>query len=266
MVRQDLVSGIQKRCEMIPKTLYHYTNAKGLVGILSNKRIWATNISFLNDKTEFTHTIQMLKSRLESSILLPYCNKFLTELAEYTYVASFSAAGNLLSQWRGYCPIGGFSIGFDLQKLRGLSKELYSHGTLVELSECVYDENEKATTLAEIISESELHANDPDFLFGKISRIAPVFKDRSFCEEQEWRMVITLMNFKLQFREGKTGTIPYYEVPLEQDSDVFPVTSITVGPTPNLSESLLAVELLLKKCHLYDHVQVSDSGIPYRDI
>src|SRR5207247_68058 len=33
------------------------------------------------------------------------------------YIASFSTKGNLLSQWRAYCPRGGYSIGFDGARL-----------------------------------------------------------------------------------------------------------------------------------------------------
>jgi hypothetical protein len=38
-------------------------------------------------------------------------------------VCSFSEKGDLLSQWRGYCPQGvGYSIGFDSAKLNELAK------------------------------------------------------------------------------------------------------------------------------------------------
>jgi hypothetical protein len=32
----------------IPELLFHYTNAKGLHGILSSKTLWATGFQFLN--------------------------------------------------------------------------------------------------------------------------------------------------------------------------------------------------------------------------
>src|SRR5262245_9764361 len=32
-----------------PSTLYHYTNAQGLYGMLATGRVWATNVAFLND-------------------------------------------------------------------------------------------------------------------------------------------------------------------------------------------------------------------------
>ena len=38
-----------------PDLLFHYTNAGGLLGILSTSRIWATNYRFLNDSSEIAY-------------------------------------------------------------------------------------------------------------------------------------------------------------------------------------------------------------------
>ena len=42
----------------IPKILYHYTPPEGLLGIIKSKKIWASNIQYLNDKDEFKRTIR----------------------------------------------------------------------------------------------------------------------------------------------------------------------------------------------------------------
>jgi len=39
----------------IPKTLWHYTSFNALVGIVTSKKIWATEYRFLNDREEFLH-------------------------------------------------------------------------------------------------------------------------------------------------------------------------------------------------------------------
>ena len=44
--------------------LYHYTSQRGLLGILENKKIWATNIHYLNDSAELYHAIDVLQSGL----------------------------------------------------------------------------------------------------------------------------------------------------------------------------------------------------------
>jgi hypothetical protein len=40
--------------------------------------------------------------------------------AKQWYVACFSTKGDLLSQWRAYCPNGGYSLGFDGSTLQSL--------------------------------------------------------------------------------------------------------------------------------------------------
>jgi hypothetical protein len=37
----------------VPEFLYHYTSQDGLLGIISSASLWATNISYMNDATEF---------------------------------------------------------------------------------------------------------------------------------------------------------------------------------------------------------------------
>lgn len=38
--------------------LYHYTSQAGLLGIIANDSIWATDIRALNDWTEFRHLFE----------------------------------------------------------------------------------------------------------------------------------------------------------------------------------------------------------------
>src|ERR1035437_8040735 len=55
-----------------PKYLYHYTSQKGLFGILQTNKLWMTNILYLNDSSEFTHTLDLVKSELENrKVTLP---------------------------------------------------------------------------------------------------------------------------------------------------------------------------------------------------
>ncbi len=42
--------------------LFHYTSSRGLLGILQEGRLWATNLEFLNDPTELTHTIGLAET------------------------------------------------------------------------------------------------------------------------------------------------------------------------------------------------------------
>lgn len=43
------------------KILYHYTSVEGIFGILNNNKIWATNMFFLNDISEFKYTFDLFE-------------------------------------------------------------------------------------------------------------------------------------------------------------------------------------------------------------
>ena len=47
------------------RNIYSYTSQKGLLGILQSKKLWMTNILYLNDSSEFTHTLDLVKAELK---------------------------------------------------------------------------------------------------------------------------------------------------------------------------------------------------------
>src|SRR6516164_4036522 len=53
-----------------PPTLYHYTTAQGLLGIMESNRLWATNVRFLNDPSEIDYAICIIRESL-GSVPLP---------------------------------------------------------------------------------------------------------------------------------------------------------------------------------------------------
>src|SRR5229473_5273124 len=48
----------------IPEFLYHYTSQDGLLGIIESRSLWATNISYMNDATEFGLSVRLIRDRL----------------------------------------------------------------------------------------------------------------------------------------------------------------------------------------------------------
>ncbi len=115
------------------ETIYHYTSANGLRGILTNHEIWLTNTAFVNDITE----CKALKSEMdlfnEENFSNPDVKKawfdYLKQDKEDNslYIGSFSRTEDFLGQWRAY---GSYSIGFETYKLAESNFNLY---------ECVYD-------------------------------------------------------------------------------------------------------------------------------
>ena len=95
-------------------TLYHYTTAVGLGGMLASGFLWASNAEFMNDRGELEYPRPMLRSELED--LSRRASGLARELLQGTlaalerlwrtgavsrYMACFCTEDNLLSQWRG---------------------------------------------------------------------------------------------------------------------------------------------------------------------
>ena len=51
-----------------PRFLYHYTTQKGLLGIMKEKQMRASNIFYLNDSSEYTFALELLEKRLIACI------------------------------------------------------------------------------------------------------------------------------------------------------------------------------------------------------
>ncbi|UGQ39385.1 DUF2971 domain-containing protein [Rhodococcus aetherivorans] len=139
-----------------PDVLYHYTDPRGLLGILgdpysppraSRKRtygkLWATDLRFLNDAQELKFAApiltEMLRHQADHSSLPPAVVERLRHLADvveegrfelawhekakeaWPHVVCFCEDGDLLSQWRGYGDGGGgYSIGFSREAVSSL--------------------------------------------------------------------------------------------------------------------------------------------------
>lgn len=128
--------------------LFHYTDIRGLYGILEEEKLWATHVGYLNDSREFTLGMELIDKQLEleslppaglRSISVPTPSDMMAALSHATarglqqnfrtlsevvrkelgpFVACLSAAGNQLSQWRGYGAGGGYAICFEASALQ----------------------------------------------------------------------------------------------------------------------------------------------------
>jgi hypothetical protein len=156
--------------------IYHYTSKEGLKGIIRDKKIWATNMLYLNDTSELQLSIDRalgefinrtkddLMSKEDKDFLNEICNVFTSILwpnaNQYAniYVCSFSAAKDDLCQWQGYClnkrdcSIDGYSIGFNFNT--PLYKYVKEQG--FDFVKCEYKKEKQL----EIISEVFINALD----------------------------------------------------------------------------------------------------------
>lgn len=275
-----------------PDTFYHYTSQRGLLGIIEDKKMWSTNIRYLNDSTEFSYTIDLTSEVLKgkptevkefiSDDILP--SHFSSLKAGPVFVTSLSSRRDQLSQWRGYCPdSGGFMIGFDRIELQHLAMEqgfwlsrcIYSLGKqqkiinkeIESLSKIMHPDSSQESLRPHMeLDEYITTANKARLDFAlKLLLLAPRFKHPSFKQEDEWRLISDPSHNrsrKVEFREGPSLIVPYIEFSLSNKIGDIPIKEIMVGPTPHPELSLNSVGELLKSkgisCHL------SKSGVPFR--
>jgi hypothetical protein len=112
----------------LPSLLYHYTGARGLQGILTSGKLWATNVEYLNDETEmrfsrsilrevFTELVDETPEGLGRMALRALGGMDDPWLSAQIFACCFCAQPDLLSMWRAYGSSGGYSIGFAAESL-----------------------------------------------------------------------------------------------------------------------------------------------------
>ena len=295
----------------LPEHLYHYTSIDGLEGILTRRFLWASEIHFLNDTQEFKYSIDVLRKviselRKKNPIksiqkalgpgLLPSEQKEFLEAFYQSiegdilfkifvrfpiYIFSLSERGDLLSQWRGYCPPGGgYSIGFPLKLLTKFleTRDLF-------LMRCIYNEKEQEAMVKRAIIETveisqEIFTKNftttrkdikkapslcvLNFLKGFLN-IASILKHPSFHEECEWRIISSnLIPIQdMSFRVGKSMLIPYFSISFK-DIEPFLIDEIIIGPTTEqgLAENSLRQFVL----QINPNISIKTSKTPYRQL
>jgi hypothetical protein len=218
--------------------------------------------------------------------------------AQDIFVTCFSNMPDLLSQWRGYTPAsGGVCLGFSSDAIEAFCA---SHNFAFEM--CTYyasEHDQIMKNLVEIFLEGRLGCREsiykyrnmtPDqrkqasdeyddymsspeniawgdnhleWLCDEILNYAPLFKDNSFYEEHEWRL-IAKNPLEVDFRTNANSSylIPYFKAEILAKGNSEALREIIIGPNPNQNRCQLSVSKLLAK-HGLHHVTVRPSSIPY---
>lgn len=255
--------------------LYHYTTPEGLIGIVENRTLWATDVFYLNDSEEFALGIQIardyMKDLKEKANSEPTVGRLEWLLGDFkgvgpqrkidVYVSSLSVEDDQLSQWRAYCRGGGFAIGFKIGRLKELAT---AQGFVLE--RCIYEPKEQRQLITEAVDSiagAWLHSSapwpeqsgeGPRFeialnLSYELSRLSPMLKNQAFLEENEYRLIsepsVLHVEGQMKFRNQSGLVIPYREFELN-DNDLWRQVRVVVGPTPHPEESHASVYALLR--------------------
>jgi hypothetical protein len=278
--------------ETPPDALWHYTNAEGLKGIVTNRTIWASHFAHLNDTRELRFGHELVARALESfSSTLETASpegtvrrKFLDVIRarwakwplpqEEYFIASFCAdGGNTLGQWRGYGAFGaGYSLGFGwvpsgeaLLRVRYVDPQHVDGQTIDVVRDLISSAAalDASPTLAVINTVA-------DIAFTRLWDTVMSTKNRAFEDEREWRVVISAgAADKVEYRATARGLIPYVQLSFPPgaplDSSPLPINRVWVGPANDPVASVAAVTGFLKSAGYANADKlVSPSGISFR--
>ncbi|MBF0548531.1 MAG: DUF2971 domain-containing protein [Candidatus Riflebacteria bacterium] len=276
--------------------IYHYTSIGGLLGILDANanpakppqlRLWASNLNFLNDSSEFTLAFDLAVLALETKKKIPrkIVEGIKSELEkkknspgeqQQFFTCSVTTRSDDLSQWRGYGGNNGYAIGF---KKDELEKYLHDNSKPFELKKCLYvshperwdqfEEEDPGKTISKrtnkLVNDLIKKTNPKDWQkiidrgIGHLTYI----KERSFKDEDEFRIISTIQfpGDKLKFREGHSNLIPYVEIELDYSL----LKRIIVGPSPNINLAEQAIRLLKDSRSFLSKIEINHSQIPFRN-
>lgn len=272
-VRQELAKLIS---ENPAKVIYHYTDARALIGMIVSGRILATHVSRLNDAMEYEIGVSFVRKfiganlqRASKSII----DKAISQLRSVdTFIACYSATADVLSQWRAYSRTGtGYSTGLKTNEKATID------GRMPLLEKVFYSEPTAETVLSLLLARVEKFLGDHDFgevevgcLMGTLDSIfnivACIIKYPAFEEENEYRQsyqsATSTLSLVTKYRMGRFGLTPYVELEFLH-KETIPIQSIMIGPCRDPDSEGRSLRLMLAE-HGYSDVEVFTSGIPLR--
>jgi hypothetical protein len=258
--------------EEIPQKLWHYTSMQGFRGIVESKTIWATDTRFLSDREESIHAHKIanelveetpefgdkgfpLRDNLRQAVQFAFDDGALHPDRTQFFVASFSAAEDRLSQWRGYSgQTSGVSLAFDLFVPR-IEVRVNGFGLLAP---CVYDLKTKKECLSHALDHYKEKSE-------QIWKEGPDACNPVSAEEIRKRLAMVKTGVELlqreepqrQFRCGNTTLIPYIAYPFSADT----LVDVMLGPGSD-AKAIQAAEAFLKSQKISVPPRVSK--IPFR--
>lgn len=275
-----------RRTPSVPAMLFHYGPPSSLLGMFREKRIWATEVRYLNDSQEFAFAAELCegilvkheernRSTAEGLLLTRLLSAHRDVRKFRVFAASFSELDDVLSQWRAYTPsTGGYAMGF--------SGEALQRGGGARLLRCVYDRARQVSLYEELLKaalsafrrlpEDQRSMDSPD-AESVVTQYTEAFlillaalKDPGFEEECEWRLVVHDSlhgRTEPEFREGRGGIVPFIRLPFGPGEVAPPVKRVVIGPTPHGDLARASVEGFLKQ-QADVNVEVVISRVPYR--
>ena len=285
--------------------IWHYTSMSVLQELMKPEaKLYATHTAFVNDTQECR-----LAAEASATYVTLLCNLWRGALAIPSeeevvkgigggelaprFITCFSKNGDRLSQWRGYAPENGCSIGIDFEELRNSLLPSLCYPSKIDLADCVYksaqelkeqivgfsDEANRIHAMSNTIMDTffkvggeysveereEKHKLRKAFESEIDTAAARAFesmfwKHQAFSEEEEVRLAI-LYDGGLPTRDIEViGGVPRVGVRLKTPIHAL-LREVVIGPGPDMARNVLVARALCLKYGL--KICIRESEIPF---
>lgn len=258
------------------ESVYHYTTLEGLMGICESRCIWATDVLYMNDASEYVYAQGVI-----DDVISAYSLKH-SEFAKYKYIfernpldtnlevyaACFCERKDLLSQWRAYANRGtGYAIEFSWQSLlrsfpvNRLGRVEYEENTQRNILQQMLKYLHRDITFRQKAGE-QVYSKLAAELMNALLFVRAFLKSPAFREECEWRIISFPKSDEREelFRASKNMVLPYCRLPF---GDQFPITKIIIGPTLNPTAAQRSLRRFLNSIEM-NTVEIESSPIPLK--
>lgn len=265
-----------------PFALYHFTDCAGLVGILKEGSLWASLATVLNDTSETTYAMGVLREELKgagikATNLNPELLDDFSQPAQFrtdmrTFVASF-CGGATASHWLHYGRSGtGVAIAFE-------AMQLWQVGGFV-LQQVLYRREDQRRLIEGVIrlvdevagqfdhhpvSDRALAELAVSYLRLQAGRI----KNPAFVAENEWRLIATTRwsgsvvpragDLETHFRVVNGRVVPYLKIPIPRTA----IKAIELGAACPMDDDDQGLRVLVED-HQESQVNVFRSDVSVR--
>ncbi len=282
----------------LPNKLYHYCGAAGLMGMMTDKKVWATESNFLNDKTELFHGIDIIKEACEIKLNTPGVLSFIrnglqsilkhpivltkshSHIASHIFTTSFSEIEDDLNQWRCYSENGeGFCVGINPSEMIQSVFYKLEYDRVRQLSIIDTCLNAIFTALAArmpnlvktIGSGQGFPSQVVDIIVGTLLINSLTLKHPVFKAEQEWRTILIVRKdqhgvmFPMFSTNFSGKIVPRAKLPFVDPSSSPSGIDIWAGPRRNFETTKIALDFeFLRLGYKAGNIRIHKSAVPYQ--
>lgn len=239
---------------------FHYTSLENCINMLNHENdifeMWASHVSFLNDKEEMINGLDLINRKVDDLLLSrgddlsdwieEYKEQRVNQLAilNEVFVICFCSKRSLLSQWKYYGKNSGVAIEYNLDRCKYAG---YIDGKIEDeegrfipnyVYKVIYDNLEKQQIIDDFIKKQIYNISQERIdnterkreIFRKMDRLysfAPLFKHDSFQEENESRLLFRPLYLHnpqnigdlINYRVSDGRIVPYMKIKIRGNQE-----------------------------------------------